>query len=468
MKIIFKISALFFCIAGMHSFAQEKITGTFPPLAGQQIKLQGFDGFATYEIARAEIAADGSFALNYSPKDYGMGYLAATDNKPFIVILAPNEDLKLVGESLAFPETVTINSGKQNRLFEQYASAHPRREQALSAWGYLEKIYTLDSLFALHQVPKLAIAEEKLRIKAEDSLFLAGIDPQMYIHWYLPLRKLVSSVAAIAQYRTEEIPYAIASFRSIDYTDPRLWKSGLLRDVIDSHFWLIENSGRPLDSLFSEMNLSIDIMVENLTTDERKFNEISDYLFRLLEQRSLFPSSEYLALKVLNEVSCTIDSDLAKQLESYRAMKKGNIAPDFPFKEDLLAPGYASISIPQKLSDINSKFTVVVFGATWCPACPKELSQIAALYPKWKSHGVEVVYVSLDEDKKRFRDFSAPFPFISVCDYLKWESPIAQAYHVFATPTIYLLDNKREILLRPGSVQQMDAWVNWFLIEGNM
>lgn len=466
MNIIFKISALLFCIAGMHSFAQEKITGTFPPLAGQQIELQGFDGFATYEIARTKIAADGSFTLNYSPGDYGMGYLAGPDKKPFIVIMAPGEDLKLTGESLAFTETVSITSGKQNLLFEKYASEHPRREQALSAWGYLERIYTLDSLFAMQQLPKRAIAEEKIRLKAEDSLFLAGLDPQLYTHWYLPLRKLVSSVAAIAQYRTEEIPYAIASFRSIDHTDQRLWKSGLLRDVIDSHFWLIENSGRPLDSVFLEMNLSIDIIVDNLIRDENKFNEITDYLFRLLERRSLFQSSEYLALKVLNEVSCTIDSDLAKQLESYRAMKKGNIAPDFDFKVDILAPGYISASMPQKLSDIKSKYTVLVFGASWCPACAQDLSQIAALYPKWKKHGVEVVFISLDEEKERFRAFSTPFHFISVCDYGKWESPMAQAYHVFATPTIYLLDDKREILLRPGSVKQMDAWVDWFLVEG--
>jgi hypothetical protein len=38
---------------------------------------------------------------------------------------------------------------------------------------------------------------------------------------------------------------------------------------------------------------------------------------------------------------------------------------------------------------------------------------------------------------------------------------------VFGTPTIYLLDQQREILLRPISVQQMDAWVDWFLVKGN-
>ena len=113
----------------------------------------------------------------------------------------------------------------------------------------------------------------------------------------------------------------------MDYTDTRLWKSGLLRETIENHFWLIENSGRSLDSVYVEMYVSIDHMIDNLVTDETKFNEITAYLFNLVEQRSLFGASEYLALKVLNEVSLTIDNDLAAKLESYRAMKIGNKNP---------------------------------------------------------------------------------------------------------------------------------------------
>jgi hypothetical protein len=31
---------------------------------------------------------------------------------------------------------------------------------------------------------------------------------------------------------------------------------------------------------------------------------------------------------------------------------------------------------------------------------------------------------------------------------------------------MYLLNEKREILLRPNSVAQMDSWVDWFLVQG--
>ncbi|HBK82972.1 MAG TPA: hypothetical protein DDZ41_05150, partial [Flavobacterium sp.] len=64
-----------------------------------------------------------------------------------------------------------------------------------------------------------------------------------------------------------------------------------------------------------------------------------------------------------------------------------------------------------------------------------------------------------------FKDFTKNFPFLSYSDNKKWNSKIAKDYYVSSTPTMFLLDNKREIFLRPNSVKQMDAWVDWYLIK---
>jgi hypothetical protein len=110
-----------------------------------------------------------------------MGYLLSEDNNSFVVILAENENLQLAGDKFSLSETIVIKNGKQNKLFEQYAIEHPRREQTLSAWDYLTKIYRKDSLFAIHEVPKQAIAKEKQRIKAQDSLFLASLPKDYHV-----------------------------------------------------------------------------------------------------------------------------------------------------------------------------------------------------------------------------------------------------------------------------------------------
>lgn len=452
---------VFIFILFYNGLIAQSIKGQFLKIPNQTIKLEGFNGLKTYPISLTTTDVNGKFELSYSKTDYGVGYLMAVDNKPLFVILS-GEEIELAGESLSNFETIKIKKGQENQYFEQFANEHPKREQALSAWLYLEKIYATDTLFAVQKHPVNAIKKEKLRIKNEDAAFLDALPNESYVKWFLPTRKLVSSVSTVVQYRPEGIPEMIKAFRNLDYADTRLYKSGLFKDAIESHFWLLENSGNPLDNVFEEMKISIDAIFTKLSTNEKIFNQLIDYLFDLLERHSLFQASEYLALKVLNEGSCTITDDLANQLETYRAMKKGNIAADMVFdKTNFVNP---KITLT-KLSDIKSNYTVVVFGASWCPKCNEELPEITKRYDKWKSKGIEVIFVAIEEGRNSFIDFAESLPFPSYSDVKKWESKIVKDYYIFSTPTMFLLDSKREIILRPNSVNQMDAWVNRYLIQ---
>lgn len=464
MKKALLINIIVFITATM--FAQNTVMGVFSDYAGQKISLTGFSSFNTYIINSTTANAEGGFSLSFGGNDCGMAMLASESCQTFLVVLAENEDLQLKGRNFADTENIEIVNGHQNQVFAQYATEHPIREEALNAWNFLEQLYEENAILAKHKDVKQAILWEQAQLKGEEEKFwILNTSSDDYIGWYLPMRKLVCSVPAIAQYRTDEIPETVTAFRNIDYCDERLQKSGLLKETIDNHFWLIENSGKSLESLSEEMNISIDCMVENLLKDETKLNVISEYLFKFLEKRSLFAASEHLALKLLNEHGCTLDNDFASQLESYRAMKIGNKAPDFDFKSMVVAPNYAKV--PKKLSELSSQYVLLVFGASWCPQCPQELLKLTNLYAKWKSQGVEIVFVSLDEDETSFGNFTEIFPFISVCDFQKWDSPIVEKYHVFATPTFFLLDNERKIILCPNSVSQMNSWVDYFLIKGD-
>jgi thiol-disulfide isomerase/thioredoxin len=457
---------LFVLFAHIQSKAQT-ITACFSGLVGQRIQLGYFDGLKTKTIDSANADKNGYFNFTLPTIKPGMGFIISEEKTPFLFVIDTKENIQLNGVNFSAPESIKIISGKQNQLFAKYAIEHPKREQALSAWRYLQKIYTNDSLFHRDKKAQKFIGFECKKIKQNDENFLKNLNQKSYLAWYLPMRGIISNVSTIAQYRTEEIAPTVLAFRELNYSDQRLYNSGLLKDAIESHFWLIENSGKDLDSVFIEMKTSIDAMLNYLIKDEKKLNEITNHLFDYLEKRSLFKASEYLALKVLNEVSCTLNNDLAKQLETYRAMKKGNVAPDFSFPDNTFFPKQINQPKLNKLSDIKTPYTLVVFGASNCPKCVSEIPQIKDLYSKWKSNGLEVVFVSLDENQESFEKFSAVFPFISTCDFNKWKSPIVESYYVFGTPTMFLLDNKREILLRPNSVKHMDSWLDWFLINKN-
>ncbi|MFT6280472.1 MAG: thiol-disulfide isomerase/thioredoxin [Salibacteraceae bacterium] len=452
------LSILTFCLLSNCISAQYTVTGDLSQLAGQEIRLIGFNGFEVYIIDSTTVSNQGVFKMSYGNDDRGMGYLTTIDNKASFVVLS-NENIELKGESLNVPESIVILSGNENKLFVQYATEHPKREQTLNAWEYLKKIYQSDSLFNNQTHTLQTIEQEVQHIKDEDSDFLKNLNPKSYVSWFLPTRKLVSSVSVVAQYKTEKIPATLNDFRKLDYADERLYKSGLLKDAIESHFWLLENMGQPLDIVYNEMCVSIDSIITNLSKNDEKFNLISKYLFNLLERQSLLKASEYLAVKVLTQNSCTVNDELANQLESYRAMKIGNTAPNIVFNGDVLKNG-ADIETLSNLYDIEATYKIVLFGASWCQKCTEELGQLLPLYQKWKAKGVEVVFVSLDSEEPIFKGFSSIFPFISICDYKKWNSQAVKDYYIFASPTLFLLDKDQKILLRPNSVKQVDAWID--------
>ena len=445
---------------GLSAMAQT-LSGTFPSLANQNITLAGAKGFDTYSIGSTRADEKGQFTLSYVSDDYGIAFLSGEDKQPFVVILE-KEGVRLEGQVLSEASSIRILAGQENRWFEQYTQKQGKREQALSAWGYLQNLYQKDPYFAIQQVPNQAIQTELLRIQKEDEAFIGSLPTTSFVRWFLPIRKLVSSVGAVAQYRTAELPQTIAAFRGMDYTDPRLVKSGLFRDVFESQFWLLENSGGSLDDNYQKMELSLDAILKTLEKDELRYNEVVAYVLELLERRSLTQAAEYLALRVLEQNKVSLQPRLARQLEGYRTMKVGASVPEIQFVGDILLQG-KPVTYPTRLTEVMAPYRLVIVGASWCPACTEEMTQLIPLYEKWKRLGLEAIFVSLDTDPKAFQAYSEGMPFIAFSDYKKWDTQVVQDYYVSGSPSFYLIDQAGKLLLRPQSVKQLDAWVDWKL-----
>jgi thiol-disulfide isomerase/thioredoxin len=416
---------------------------------------------ATYSIGSAKADEKGQFTLTYAPADFGVAFLSGEDKKPFVVILE-KEGVKLEGQILSEASSIRILQGQENRWFEQYTQEQGKREQALSAWGYLQNLYQNDPLFATQQVPNQAIQTELLRIQKEDEVFIASLPADSFVRWFLPIRKLVSSVGAVAQYRTAELPQTVTAFRTLDYSDPRLAKSGLFSDVLESQFWLLENSGGTLDENYKKMEVSLNAILKSLEKDGLRYNEVVGYLLELLERRSLTQAAEYLALTVLEQDKVAIQMRLARQLEGYRAMKVGVKVPEIQFTGDVLLLGKPN-PYPTRLSEVSAPYRLVIFGASWCPACSEAMGELIPLYEKWNKLGVEAIFVSLDTDPKAFQAYSEGMPFIAFSDYKKWDTQAVQDYFVASSPSFYLIDQEGNLVLRPQSVKQLDAWVDWKL-----
>ena len=257
----------------------------------------------------------------------------------------------------------------------------------------------------------------------------------------------------------KEIQTAENIFRNINFSAPQVYSSGLIFSIIDRQFWSIQKCGLNESAKLNELSASIDIILDSVKKNEKYYNDLTKYLFQYFEKYSLFSASEYIALKALSQKEVILNSALVNKLESYRKMRVGNMAPNFELVGDVFKNGVA-VKNTIRLADINTKYKIVIFGGSWCSQCRSEMIQLLPRYNNWKSKGLEVVFISLDTDKKEFENFTAPFPFYSACDYKKWETQAAKDYYVSSSPTIFLLDSNSKIILRPPTVASLDSWLD--------
>jgi peroxiredoxin len=259
--------------------------------------------------------------------------------------------------------------------------------------------------------------------------------------------------------RPKEIQSSKNPFFNINYSNSQIYSSGLIYDIIEKQFWAIQKSGLDEATRYKELVASVDIILDSVKKNEKVYNDLTKYLFQYFEKYSLFNASEYIALKALSQKEVALNSGLVNKLESYRKMKVGNRAPNFELSGDIFKNGLA-LKTAVHLSDIKAKYKLIIFGGSWCNQCRAEMIQLLPRYNNWKAKGLEVIFVSLDTDKKEFENFTAPFPFYSACDYKKWDTQTAKDYYVSSSPTIFLLDSDNKIILRPATVASLDSWLD--------
>ena len=104
-----------------------------------------------------------------------------------------------------------------------------------------------------------------------------------------------------------------------------------------------------------------------------------------------------------------------------------------------------------------NRYTLVLFWGSWCVDANEQLTMLSAAYGKYRSNGLQVVGVSLDESvdvcKAFVDDLQIAWP--QLCNPAGGSAEVAAAYGVAELPAAVLINSKGTIIARMSTVDEM-------------
>jgi len=105
------------------------------------------------------------------------------------------------------------------------------------------------------------------------------------------------------------------------------------------------------------------------------------------------------------------------------------------------------------VSKLRGKVVIVDFWATWCAPCMEAVPDVVALYKELHAKGLEIVGISLDEDKGSMEGVtkSSGMVWPQYFDGKGWDNAISSRYGVTDIPQMWLVDRKGMVVDTDGA-----------------
>jgi len=369
---------------------------------------------------------DNSF--DFGNKEYDVGFYALSINNATNsvgVILNPNEgdvELNIVGGRLS-TGTKSVNSD-ENKGWYSYV---PLETAHLNKVKELRKSMK-DPAVKTRVTKAINVEKEKLRATQHD---LINKYPGTYLAKIMTWKQ--------TKWQADKARY----WDDIDFSDESIMRSPIINDRVQDY--MITHSGGTDMGFYNAIDL-----IHAKSSANPDVNA-----FTLLVMLEGFYSSNkenqcaYIMDSYIYGEDCA-EGDVGKLLKErangVRSLQIGQVPPDFtlPFYDD---SGTLSIHAEAKKND----YTLLFFWSSWCHKCEQETPEYKKLYNQYKSQGFQVIGISVDASKpawiKAVKDKGTTWP--NVSQLQAWDSPVADAYRVSATPTLFLLNKDLEIVLKP-------------------
>ena len=419
-------------VLGSSVFGQFNVSGQLENYANKPVLVKIFENAELKLIKNTKTDNNGNFSTNI-PKEYNGFVRIDLPSGENISLLTDNKDLKFkTGIGQEMTSKLQIIEGNTQKEYNKVLTLQPLNEAQNQVFPYLMQIYKPTDEFYIAMVKEDKRINELKRNENFSGLIT-------YINELNDLKQKAQN-----NRDTENIE-AIVNHLVKD--DERLEQSGIFNDLV---FAYINGKLATAGNQDIEGNLikaTDEILAKTDIQTARGQNVLTAILNFVPEKEYSNFHKKYV--DKINGLTCKITDQLKKRVGLSISTQIGNKVPNITFEK--------AVNGKKSLYDIKANQKLIVFWASWCPACQQEIPYIKEFYKDFKAKGGEIVAISLDYDEKAFNNAIKELPWYNYSDLLRWDSPIAAEFGINSTPTLLLIDKDNKLIKKFNHISELET-----------